>query len=118
MMSLMPPTASWLGQNPRARGLAQYDKTCFNRSQRQWGTNRDHYPPIVFRYERQDLENDPRTVRNMMWGNKFVIDWWFLTVKDYAFIPRVLSSEYEGAFMEASMRLHDQVIIHDFKARM
>ncbi|KAL9131172.1 MAG: hypothetical protein Q9217_000825 [Psora testacea] len=77
--------------------------------------------PLAARENRKGyygLRNDPRPVSDMMWYGKLVIDWWLLPVKDYVHIPCVLASEYEGCFMEASMRLHDDVIIQDFAARM
>ena len=110
--------APWLGPNPRAHGFEPHDRTCYNRSQYRWGTTPEDYPPVIFRYERKDLTNDPRPVNYMTWNGKLVIDWWLLPVKDFVHIPRVLSSEYEGCFMEASVRLHDNVTIHDFQARM
>ncbi|KAL9103681.1 MAG: hypothetical protein Q9163_001307 [Psora crenata] len=110
--------APWLGSDPRAHGLERLDRTCYNRSQYRWGTTHENYPKVIFRYERKGLQNDPRTVGELTWNGKLVIDWWLQPVNDYKHIPRVLASEYEGCFMEASMRLHDEVTIRDLQARI
>ena len=102
---------------PRRSGREPGNSTAFLESQRRWGTDRAHYAPIMFEYEplRDRTSRPPGSWRH---NGKLVIDYWLRPLQNFQDIPPVLSSEYEGEFMEPTQRANKRIKHTDFRQRM
>ena len=102
---------------PRKSGREPGNSTAFLESQRRWGTDRAHYAPTMFEYE----PLSDRTSRPPgLWrhNGRLVIDYWLRPLQNFQDIPPVLSSEYEGEFMEPTQRGNKRIKHTDFRQRM
>ena len=102
---------------PRRAGREPGNMTSFVESQRQWGTQRQHYAPIMFQYEPPRNRTSPAAGPWLHNGRR-VIDYWLRPLQNFQDIPQVLSSEYEGEFMEPSQRQNSRIKHTDFRQRM
>ena len=101
------------GDDPR-------DKTSLLPSQKSWGLERAHRPQELFVFE------PPQNRRTQVLGNvqpmyryqRIVLNFHNQIIKDYEHIPDTLSSEFEGAFMEAITRKDVRIDVEDFRSRM
>ena len=102
---------------PRKAGREPGNESSFVESQRQWGTVREHYAPIMFQYEPPRNRTSPAAG---LWhyNGRLVIDYWLRPLQDFQEIPHVLSSEYEGEFMESAQRRNKSIKHADFRQRM
>lgn len=102
---------------PRKSGREPGNSTAFLESQRHWGTDRAHYAPIMFEYEprRDRTSRPPGPWRH---NGRLVIDYWLRPLQNFQDIPPVLSSEYEGEFMEPTQRGNKRIKHTDFRQRM
>ena len=104
---------------PRMRGIGNYDVTCFNTVQQHWGLNRPHYAPVMFEWEPLNRVKDPKCqVDPLYFQGLLVIDYWQKPVRNFQEIPLVISSAFEGGFIEPSTRLHSEIVYEDIRARM
>lgn len=97
------------------------DQTSFLRPQRLWGvglSQRQHFPPIIFVFERKDRRDPSYVVPHMRWRGLLVIDFQGQPVRRFRNIPATLSTQLEGGLMEAICREDSRVNNHDFLARM
>ena len=86
--------------------------------QRRWGQDRAHYAPVMFEYENQRKQNPNRQVRNLYYQRRIVIDYWRAPVRAFREIPLVISSAFEGAFIEPALRLRPDMGYRDIRARL
>ena len=86
--------------------------------QRYWGKDRPNYAPVMFEYECQRSQNIARNPGDMYVGEQLVIDYWLSPVRAFREIPLVISSAYEGAFIEPSLRIRPEMGYRDIVARM
>ena len=102
---------------PRRSGREPGNSTAFLESQRHWGADRAHYAPIMFEYEplRDRTSRPPGSWRH---NGRLVIDYWLRPLQNFQDIPPVLSSEYEGEFMEPTQRGNKRIKHTDFRQRM
>ncbi|KAK0512584.1 hypothetical protein JMJ35_004601 [Cladonia borealis] len=102
---------------PRKSGREPGNSTAFLGSQRHWGTDRAHYAPAMFEYEplRDRTSRPPGPWRH---NGRLVIDYWLRPLQNFQDIPPVLSSEYEGEFMEPTQRGNKRIKHTDFRQRM
>ena len=102
----------------RRRGKGCNDITCYNQLQQNWGLERENYAPIIFKWERRG-RNDPHyRLDNLYHQGLLVLDYWRTPVRAFREIPLVISSEFEGGFMEPALRLHSKLTYQDIRARM
>lgn len=102
----------------RKRGLGNYDITCFNEVEEHWGLERPHYAPVMFEWERLDRKDPTYQLDNLHYQESLVIDYWRMPVRGFREIPLVISSAFEGGFMEPATRLHSEMLYEDIRARM
>ena len=103
---------------PRMRGKGCNDITCYNHVQKDWGPERKDYAPIIFEWERPG-RNDPNyRLGNLYYRDLLVLDYWRTPVRAFREIPLVISSAFEGGFMEPALRLHSKLTYEDIRARM
>lgn len=102
----------------RDTGLAPGDQTCYNAFQHSWGKKRQDYAPIVFKFTSENRPDPGYVVNDLTFDGVLVIDYWQKPVRAFRELPLVLSSKYEGAFMEPAQRYNEEIKIHDFRARM
>ena len=102
----------------RMAGLGSSNRTSYLRNQRQWGTTRPHYAHVMFEYERKARRNPDYAVGDWYHNGLLVIDYWRFTIRNFRDIPAVLSSRFEGAYMEPSERIDSRIAHHDFRSRM
>lgn len=105
----------------RKDGIGKTNKTAFCLMQQCWGLGREYYCPTMFEYEQKDFHTAlyPRhKVRSLYWKNRLVIDYWLAPIQRFQTIPWVLSDQFEGGFLEMSMRLHPEVTFRTLRARM
>ena len=103
---------------PRKRGVGNYDVTCFNEVEAHWGLMRAHYAPIMFEWERKNRVQPDYQLGNLYYQDLLVIDYWRTPVRNFREIPLVISSAFEGGYMEPAMRLHSEIAFEDIRARM
>lgn len=103
---------------PRKRGAGNYDITCFNEVQKHWGLERAHYAPIMFLWERLGRKDPDYPLESLYYEGLLVIDYWHTPVRNFREIPLVISSVFEGGFIEPSTRLHSEIAYEDLRARM
>ena len=92
--------------------------TCFNEIQKDWGLERAHYASVMFEWERGNRKNPPYTLDNLYHQDLLVIDYWRTPIRDFREIPLVISSAFEGGFMEPATRIHSELRYEDMRARM
>ena len=102
----------------RKRGLGNFDVTCFNEVQRDWGLQRQYYAPIMFEWERLNRTDPDYQLGSLYYQGLLVLDYWQIPVRDFREIPLVISSAYEGGYMEPATRLHSEMQYEDIRARM
>ena len=102
----------------RERGRGAWDVTCFNEVQENWGLERAHYAPVMFEWERGTRKNPPYTLDNLYHQDILVIDYWRAPIRHFREIPLVISSTFEGGFMEPATRIHSELRYEDIRARM
>ena len=102
---------------PRKAGREPGNVTSFVESQRQWGTQREHYAPIMFQYEPPRNRTSP-VAGPWRHNGRLVIDYGLRPLQNFQEIPQVLSSEYEGEFMEPAQRRNKRIKHADFRQRM
>ena len=102
---------------PRRSGREPGNSTAFLESQKGRGTDRAHYAPIMFEYEplRDRTSRPPGSWRQ---NGRLVIDYWLRPLQNFQDIPPVLSSQYEGEFMEPTQRANKRIKHTDFRQRM
>ncbi|CAD6563748.1 MAG: hypothetical protein ASARMPREDX12_000045 [Alectoria sarmentosa] len=104
--------------SPRGHGIMVGDETCQSVVQQAWGTERENYASIMFQYLPFERRLPTKKVGRMTYCGLVVIDFWLSPVKEYFSFPLVLSSKYEGAFMEPCQRYRREIRYEDFRARM
>ena len=102
----------------RMRGKGSNDITCYNQVQKDWGLERKDYAPIIFEWERPGRKNPNYRLDNLYHQGLLVLDYWHAPVRAFREIPLVISSEFEGGFMEPALRLHSKLTYQDIRARM
>lgn len=102
----------------RKRGPGNFNITCFNEVQQHWGLQRPHYAPVMFEWERLDRKDPAYPLGSLYYQDLLVIDYWLSPVRHFREIPLVLSSAFEGGFMEPATRLHSEMSYEDIRARM
>ena len=103
---------------PRQRGIGSWDMTCYNAIQEHWGLERSHYAPIMFEWERLNREDPVYQLESLYYQGLLVIDYRETPVRNFREIPIVISSAFEGGFMEPATRLHSKIAYEDIRARM
>ena len=94
------------------------DLTCFNEVQQHWGLARADYAPVMFEWERLNRADPLYRVGRLYYQGLLVIDYWRMPVRNFREIPLVISSAFEGGFMEPATRLHSKIAYEDMRARM
>ena len=102
----------------RKRGPGNFDITCFSKVQQHWGLQRRHYAPIMFQWERLDRKNPNYPLGSLYYEGLLVIDYWRSPLRYFHEIPLVISSAFEGGYMEPATRLHSEMSYEDIRARM
>ena len=102
---------------PRKAGREPGNETSFVESQRQWGTQREHYAPIMFQYEPPRNRTSP-IPGPWLHNGRLVIDYWLRPLQNFENIPQVLSSAYEGEFIEPAQRQNKRIQHVDIRQRM
>ena len=102
----------------RKKGPGNCNRTCFNEVQEHWGLDRDNYAPVMFEWERGDRKNPTYPLGNLYDQGLLVIDYWRMPIRNFREIPLVISSNFEGAYMEPASRLHSEMAYEDIRARM
>ena len=102
----------------RGRGKGCNDVTCYNQVQKDWGLERPHYAPIMLEWERLGRRDPTYRLDNLYYQGLLVVDYWRTPVRAFREIPLVISSAFEGGFMEPAMRLHSKLTYEDIRARM
>ena len=102
----------------RKRGSGNYNTTCFNKVEEHWGLQRSQYAPIMFEWERLERQDSTYPLDNLYYQGLLVIDYWRTPVRNFVEIPLVISSAFEGGYMEPATRLHSKMAYEDIRARM
>lgn len=102
----------------RNRGPGNFDVTCFNEVQQRWGLQRPHYAPVMFEWERLYRQDPNYHIGSLYHQGLLVLDYWRSPIRDFREIPLVISSAYEGGYMEPATRLHSEIRYEDIRARM
>ncbi len=113
-----PDPAYTITDFPRKEGIGATNKTCFNRYQRRYGTQRDNYAPIMFTYEASGHQIRVFNAGDLYWHKRLVIDYWLGRVSNRRELPLVLSDQFEGEFMEPALRIHPHINYRTIRARM
>lgn len=103
---------------PRKRGIGSSDYTCFNEVGAHWGLERPNYAPVMFEWQRRSRVDPKYPLDNLYYEGRLVVDYWREPVRHFREIPLVISSAFEGAFMEPALRLHGKMSYEDIRARM
>ena len=103
---------------PRQRGIGSWDITCFNEAEEHWGLERPHYAPVMFKWERLGRSDPTYQLDSLYYQGLLVIDYWCTPVRNFREIPLVISSAFEGGFIEPAVRLHSKMGHEDIRARM
>lgn len=103
---------------PRKRGPGSWDITCYNAIQQHWGLQRRHYAPIMFEWERLNRKDPDYQLGSLYYQGLLVLDYWRSPVRHFHEIPLVISSAFEGGYMEPATRLHSDIKYEDIRARM
>ena len=109
--------------HPRLRGREPLDITCYLESQRDWDLERDNGWTGVellytFDFENSDYQPPQYEVNWMYDEGRVVLDLNGHPVKDFRDIPLTLSSEVEGALMQAIRDLDPRIKFPDLLARL
>ncbi len=73
----------------------------------------------MFEWERPEPRQDPTyPLDNLYYEGLLVIDYWREPVRSFLEIPLVISSAFEGGYMEPATRLHSKMAYEDIRARM
>lgn len=99
-------------------GAGPGDRTCFCIKQWGWGKTRPHYPNITMEYERRSQRHPTKVITDMRFRGLLVISRRLRPVREFDTVPKVLSSAYEGMYLEASVRHDSRLEIGDFTDRM
>lgn len=108
-------------KTPRARGDHEHDITAFLRTQKNWDLERDHGwngIDVLHMFAKLDHETPTYEVSWMYDEGRVVLDPDNHPINDYRDIPSTLSSNTEGALMEAIRRLDPRITIIDVWARL
>lgn len=120
MLELIDGLLTELG-HPRARGDREDDVTAFLGTQKDWDLERDHGwngIDVLYMFAKLDHETPTYEVSWMYDEGRVVLDPDNHPIMDYRDIPWTLSSNIEGALMEAIRRLDPRITIIDFWARL
>ncbi|KAG7005105.1 hypothetical protein G7Y79_00021g049720 [Physcia stellaris] len=112
--------------HPRASGPEAEDQTSYLLIQKYWGLEeREHWTRILdnilTRFEPKDYTLPDflsKAQGDMMFRGRVVVDVDNRPVIDWPLLPATLSSQFEGGYMEALLRLCPQMATRDFWARM
>ena len=102
----------------RQRGAGNYDTTCFNEVEQAWGLQRSNYAPVLFEWERLNRADPTYALNALYHQGLLVIDYWKTPVRCFVELPLVISSAFEGGFIEPATRLHSEMTYEDIRARM
>lgn len=72
----------------------------------------------MFEWERLNRKDPTYPLENLYYQGKLVIDYWRTPIRNFREIPLVISSAFEGGFMEPATRLHSEMAYEDIRARM
>lgn len=72
----------------------------------------------MFEWERLDRTDPIYQLDNLYYQGLLVIDYWGTLVRNFREIPLVISSVFEGGFIEPATRLHSKIAYEDIRARM
>lgn len=72
----------------------------------------------MFEWERLNRADPAYSLGNLYYHNLLVIDYWRAPVRGFREIPLVISSAFEGGYMEPATRLHSEMAYEDIRARM
>ncbi|MCJ1289936.1 hypothetical protein MMC34_001470 [Xylographa carneopallida] len=103
----------------RAAGPEPNNITSFHPYHRHWGPNVDSRPKILFQF---DPYNDWGRInckpKGMMYKGQIVLDAENRQVRDFYEMPLTISTQIEGWFIEALIRLNPSIRYTDFISRM
>ncbi|MCJ1393448.1 hypothetical protein MMC18_006323 [Xylographa bjoerkii] len=106
-------------EHPRAKGTEANDITCFHPYHRFWCADEDSRPEILFQFDPEDdwgsINCQPK---GMMHDGKIVLDIENRQVRDFYEMPLTISTQIEGWFVEALIRLNPLIRYSDFISRM
>ncbi|MCJ1405074.1 hypothetical protein MMC11_008300 [Xylographa trunciseda] len=106
-------------EHSRAQGLEANDITCFHPYHRFWGGDEESRPEILFQFDPKDdwgSINCKPTV--MIYDGKVVLDAENRQVRYFYEMPLTISTQVEGWFVEALIRLNPFIRYSDFISRM
>ena len=72
----------------------------------------------MFEWERLDRDDPPYQLDSLYYQDLLVIDYWLKPIRNFQEIPLVISSAFEGGFMEPATRMHSEMAYEDIRARM
>ena len=72
----------------------------------------------MFEWERLDRTDPTYQLGSLYYQGLLVIDYWRTPVRAFQELPLVISSEFEGGYMEPATRLHSEMAYEDLRARM
>jgi len=106
-------------EHPRATGTPADDITCFHPYQRFWGADEGSRPEILFQFDPEDnwgsINCKPT---GMVYDGKIVLDVDNRQVRDFYEMPLTVSTQVEGWYVEALIRLNPFIRYTDFISRM
>ncbi|MCJ1435825.1 hypothetical protein MMC27_005201 [Xylographa pallens] len=104
---------------PRATGTEFNNITSFHPYHRFWGAEENNRPEILFQFDPNDdwgsINCKPK---GMMHEGKIVLDVENRQVRDFYEMPLTISTQIEGWFIEALIRLNPYIRYTDFISRM
>jgi hypothetical protein len=97
--------------------------TSYRKSQKSWGARREHFPSVLFEYQRRNRAKNPGDnigfLHTTHKGQKvYLLDTEGYPIKDFKVLPMALSTKLEGFRIEAYKRLDDRIKLSDIQARM
>ena len=72
----------------------------------------------MFVWERLHRIDPAYPLHNLYYQGRLVIDYWHLPIRAFREIPLVISSVFEGGYIEPATRLHSKIAYEDIRARM
>ncbi|MCJ1282962.1 hypothetical protein MMC26_002289 [Xylographa opegraphella] len=106
-------------EHPRTKGKEVNNITSFHPYYRYWGGDEESRPKILFQFDPSDdwgsLNCKPQ---GMMHEGKIVLDMENRQVRDFYELPFTISTQVEGWFVEALIRLNPHIRYTDFISRM
>ena len=73
---------------------------------------------MILDWERPERQDSTYPLGNLYHQGLLVIDYWRTPVRNFVEISLVISSAFEGGYMEPATRLHSKMAYEDIRARM